>query len=108
MWILKKNNKIKTYFFDYLKKIKRIDLICFENLVNKTIIYKRKELISPKQLGKEVSVWNGKKYIPIKITMGKIKRKYSDFCFTKRMGKLIHTIDTKKDKKDKKKLKKNK
>jgi ribosomal protein S19 len=106
MWITKNKINTKQYFIDYIKKVKRINLTNFEKLINKTIIHKRKEIISPQQLGKEVSVWNGKKYIPIKITTGKINRHYSDFCFTKRMGKAIHTSDKKRDKKKKTKGKK--
>lgn len=68
--------------------------------INKKIIkiYSRRSVIYPQYLNKKVKIYNGNKFIPIKITDNMIGHKFGEFSLTRQ----IYVF------KGKKKIKKNK
>jgi len=56
-------------------------------------LYKR---ITLANFGEEVRVYNGHRFVPINITLGKVGSRYRRFVLTKRIGSNIHKKKSKK------------
>ncbi len=52
--------------------------------VNKISVWSRKSIILPIFVGKIVDVYDGKKFISLKITPDMIGHKFGEFCLTRR------------------------
>jgi ribosomal protein S19 len=61
--------------------------------------YDRRIIITKSDIGKEVYVYNGKRFLLVKITRRTVGYRLGQFVFTKRLGRTIHIVKRKKKKK---------
>lgn len=61
----------------------------------------RSSMITEKMVGIVMSIYNGKRYIPVMVVPKMIGHKLGEFSYTKRLGKSIHSSVRNKKKKNK-------
>jgi small subunit ribosomal protein S19 len=61
----------------------------------------RSSVITEKMIGTIVSLYNGKRYVPVAIVKNMLGHKLGEFVFTKLLGKSIHSSVKNKKKKKK-------
>ncbi len=59
-----------------------------------TRVWSRSSMILPLQVGKEYKVYNGKKWIPIKVIEDMVGHKFGEFSSTR--GKIVHKLSKRK------------
>jgi len=62
-------------------------------------VWSRRSVILPDLIGRLVDVYNGKRFVRIRINKHMIGHKFGEFAYTKRMGNLIHFANSSEKKK---------
>lgn len=89
-------NPIVYYQFQQIKKINKH---IHEEEVIKFEIWSRNSTILPQFRGAVVEIYNGQKFIPLRIESKINHHKFGEFSLTKKIGPLIHILGKKKKKK---------
>jgi small subunit ribosomal protein S19 len=95
-WKVSYVNPVLYYQFQEIKKInKHIDekeILSFE-------VWSRNSIILSQFRGSLVEIYNGQKFVPLRIESKLIGHKMGEFSLTKKIGPLIHILGKKKKKK---------
>jgi small subunit ribosomal protein S19 len=94
----------KTYYINpvlyyQFQEIKKINQNYGEKILISFPIWSRNSTILPNFRGSVVEIYNGYKFIPLKIETKLIGHKLGEFSITKKLGPLIHILGKKKKKK---------
>ena len=74
-----------------LKSVYFLNFLDRENILQ---VWSRRSVILPDLIGRLVDVYNGKRFVRIRITKYMVGHKFGEFAYTKRMGSSIHLVNS--------------
>jgi small subunit ribosomal protein S19 len=94
-----KSSFINPILYYQFQEIKNINKNLDENDLIKFEIWSRSSTILPQFRGALIEIYNGQKFIPLRIDSKINGHKLGEFSLTKKIGPLIHILGKKKKKK---------
>lgn len=94
-----KHSYVNPVLYFHLQEIKKINKIIKENEVVAFETWSRNSTIIPQFRGSLIDVYNGHKFISLRVDTKLNGHKLGEFALTKKIGPLIHILGKKKKKK---------
>lgn len=94
-----KSDFIDPTLYYQIQEFKKINKNLEENEILSLETWSRSSTIIPQFRGILIQIYNGQKFIPLKIDSKLTGHKFGEFAVTKKIGPLIHILGKKKKKK---------